>query len=171
MEAVGMDGTKNQPALFNSDVETAIRSLAVLEAMYPRRCNLSELTWFDHVVVNTGDFVGGPSSLHPKVAVSTGEFLVRRHLVSEGLRILRLLHLVDELHENDGIFYEAGEEAPQFLSMLIVPYHAQLKIRAKWVAEKFHNMTTDQIEVEIRDTVGRWVSEVQVAVFPVGAQP
>ena len=34
--------------LFNSDVETGIRALILLEALHPRACNIAELTWFDY---------------------------------------------------------------------------------------------------------------------------
>jgi hypothetical protein len=36
---------------FNSTLETGIRALVVLEAFYPRRCDLMEMTWLDHLVV------------------------------------------------------------------------------------------------------------------------
>ena len=52
---------------FNSTLETGIRALVVLEAFHPRRCDLLEMTWLDHLVVHTGDLddPDAPSSLRP----------------------------------------------------------------------------------------------------------
>jgi len=64
---------------FNSTLETGIRALVVLEAFYPRHCDLMEMTWFDHLIVHTGDIDGQdvPESLHPDLPNRTGELLAR----------------------------------------------------------------------------------------------
>lgn len=157
--------------LFNSDVETAIRILILLDAMHPRRCHIAELTWFDYVVVNSGLFDGGPTSLHPNTEVVTGELLVRRHTIQRGLRLLLLQHLVDESHEPTGITYTAGEEAPPFLDRLSATYHRQLKFRANWLAGSFGSMTADQIEAAIEAAIGRWTAHLQTQSFPAGVHP
>ena len=159
------------PALFNSDVETGIRSLIILDAMHPRRCNIAELTWFDYVVVNSGQFDGGPPSLHPPSEVATGELLVRRHTIQRGLRLLELLHLADESHESSGITYAAGEEAPPFLDRLTAAYHQELKLRASWLAAAFGPMTSEQIEGAIEAAIGRWTAHLQTESFPTGVHP
>lgn len=50
--------------LFNSPLETGVRAVVVLNAAYPKAFDLSQVTWFDHLVVHTSD-IGGPKSLHP----------------------------------------------------------------------------------------------------------
>ena len=50
--------------LFNSTLETGVRSVVILDALHPRAFDLAHLTWFDHLVVHTSD-IGGPGSLHP----------------------------------------------------------------------------------------------------------
>lgn len=166
-----MEGMKSSPALFNSDVETGIRTLIVLDALHPRRCVISELTWFDYVVVNSGQFDGGPPSLHPTTEVATGELLVRRHTIQRGLRLLRLLHLVDECHEDVGITYSACDEAPPFLDRLSSSYHRELKLRASWLAVVFGPMKSEQIEATIEAAIGRWTAHLQTQSFPTGVHP
>jgi hypothetical protein len=83
----------NSP-LFNSSLETGVRAVVVLDAAFPRAFDLSQLTWLDHLVVHTAD-IGGPDSLHPDIPQRTGELLVRRRLVEDGLTLMRRLHLVD----------------------------------------------------------------------------
>lgn len=157
--------------LFNSDVETGIRALIVLEALHPRECNIAELTWFDYVIVNTGQFDDGPPSLHPATAIVTGELLVRRHTIQRGLRLMQLLHLVQESHGASGITYAAGEEAPLFIDRLVATYHAELKSRAQWLADAFGKMSSEEIETAIDAAIGRWTAHMQTDAFPSGMQP
>jgi hypothetical protein len=157
--------------LFNSDVETGIRALIVLDALHPRECNIAELTWFDYVIVNTGQFEHGPPSIHPATAIVTGELLVRRHSIQRGLQMMQLLHLVQEAHGESGITYLAGEEAPLFIDRLVTSYHLQLKSRASWLASTFGDKRSDQIEAAIEAAIGRWTAHMQTDAFPTGMQP
>lgn len=169
METVEHNVIHDPQALFNNDVEAAIRALVILEALYPRTCNLSELTWFDHALISTGDFSDGPSSLHPASAIATGEMLVRRDIVKAGLRILVRLHLIDETFDESGISYQSGEEAPSFLDLLKSPYNCGLKSRAEWLSNRYRDKTASEIESDIRQTVDRWTSEI-IAEEPHGLQ-
>lgn len=159
------------PLLFNSDVETGLRTLIVLEALHPRHCSLSELVWFDYVVVNTGLFDGGPESLHPQSDVATGELLVRRHVLQAGIRLLRLLHLAHEIPTSDGYVYVSGEEAPAFLDRLGTRYHSSLKVRAEWLARVFSSVARDEIKRVLDDALGKWTAQLQTEAFPIGVHP
>lgn len=149
--------------LFNSPVETGLRTLVVLEAMYPRPCRLSELTWFDHAVVHTSD-LGGPPSLHPDLDSSVGELLVRRKLIEEALSLLQQLHLVETCYDEQGVSFVPGEESPALVELLSSPYNQKLRACAEWVAANFRDLRTDQIEDVFADRVGRWTAEFQRAV-------
>jgi len=149
------------PHPFNSTLETGIRTLVVLEALYPRQCDLIELTWLDHIVVHTGDFGGDdvPESLHPDLPNRTGELLVRRQLVERSLRLMQQVHLVTVVDTETGIHFCASEEAPSYLDLLQSPYSAQLKRRAEWMAKRFGGLTSAQIRELVEDKIGRWTAE------------
>jgi len=102
--------------LFNSALETGVRAVVVLDAVFPRFFDLAHLTWFDHLVVHTLD-IGGPSSLHPDIPQRTGELLVRRRLVEEGVNLMRRLHLIDAEISEKGVRYQAREEASAFVDL------------------------------------------------------
>ena len=150
---------------FNSTLETGIRALVVLEAFYPRCCDLIEMTWFDHLVVHTGDLDvhNVPESLHPDLPNRTGELLVRRQLVERSLRMMQQMHLVDVIETKAGIEFRASEEAPSYLDLLQAPYSLALKQRAKWMANYFSGLETAEIRTLIDSRIGRWVAEFQVA--------
>lgn len=155
---------------FNSTLETGIRALVVLEAFYPRRCDLLEMTWLDHLVVHTGDLDGRdvPASLHPDLPNRAGELLVRRQLVEKSMRLMQQMHLIDVIETEDGIAFGASEEAPSYLDLLQAPYSLALKERARWMAERFAGMPTAEMRALIESRIGRWAAEFRVDESPAG---
>lgn len=144
------------PILFNSTIETGIRAVIVLNALYPRACGLAEVTCFDHVVVHSGDLDDGPESLHPALPPRAGELVVRRGLIGESLRLMCQMHLVDERHDEDGIRFVASDDAPSFLRLMQAPYSQSLKQRADWIADRFRTMTEGEVETFVTGLVDRW---------------
>jgi hypothetical protein len=146
--------------LFNGALETGVRAAVVLNAVYPRSFDLSHLTWFDHLVVHTAD-IGGPPSLHPDIPQRTGELLVRRRLVEDGINLMRRLHLVDAQTTKTGVLYQAREEASAFSDSLRSAYGQELKERADWLANYIGNKSEKEIVALIADRIGRWSVEFQ----------
>jgi hypothetical protein len=157
----------DDPPLFNSSLETGVRAVVVLDAAYPRAFDLSQLTWLDHLVVHTSD-IGGPDSLHPDIPQRTGELLVRRRLVEDGLNLMRRLHLVDSDTTEDGIVYSARDEASAFVESLRSPYARGLRQRAEWLAQYLSKTSRDDLAKLISDRIGRWAVEFQGEVSPQG---
>jgi hypothetical protein len=155
------------PPLFNSSLETGVRSVVVLDAAFPRAFDLSQLTWLDHLVVHTAD-IGGPDSLHPDIPQRTGELLVRRRLVEDGLNLMRRLHLVDSNINKDGIVYSAREEAAAFVESLRSVYARELKHRAAWLAQYLTRTSRNDLANLISERIGRWAVEFQGEVGPQG---
>lgn len=157
-----LDHTPTEPAHpFNSTLETGIRALVVLEAFHPRRCDLLEMTWLDHLVVHTGDLDGQdvPESLHPDLPNRAGELLVRRQLVEKSLQLMQQVHLVEVYETEEGIAFGASEDAPSYLDLLQTPYSLALKERAGWMAERFAGLKTDEIRALIETRIGRWTAD------------
>lgn len=152
---------------FNSTLETGIRALVVLEAFYPRHCDLMEMTWFDHLVVHTGDLEGQdvPESLHPDLPNRAGELLVRRQLVERSLRIMQQMHLVEVFETESGIEFCASEETPCYLDLLQAPYSLALKQRANWMASRFSGLETNEMRALIESRIGRWTAEFRAEVM------
>ncbi|MGL9620221.1 hypothetical protein QRQ56_19570 [Bradyrhizobium sp. U531] len=156
------EGPRSHP--FNSALETGIRALVILEAFHPRLCDLTELTWFDHLVVHTGDIPGEdvPISLHPDLPNRTGELLVRRRLIEDSLRLMQRMHLVDVVDGAEGIGFTASEDAPSFLALLKAPYTLELKKRAAWLAAHFASLSKATIRDLVDEKIGRWTAEFRI---------
>lgn len=154
------DSRRGEPELFNSPLETGVRTLVVLNAAHPRAFDLGHLTWFDHLVVHTAD-VGGPASLHPDVPQRTGELLVRRRLIDGGISLMRRMHLIDVVADDAGIAYRASDEAPAFIELMRATYSRTLIDRAQWLADHILILTPKEIEQLIAERIGRWAVEFQ----------
>jgi hypothetical protein len=153
-----MTAVEDNVELFNSPLETGIRALVVLNAAHPVAFDLSQLTWFDHLVVHTGD-IGGPDSLHPDVPHRSGELLVRRPVIEASLTLMRRLHLIDVVVSDDGIMYRAGDEAYPFVELMRSPYARALKERATWLAANICTMSPARLERLVAKRIGRWTVE------------
>lgn len=157
---------------FNSTLETGIRALVVLEAFHPRRCDLLEMTWLDHLVVHTGDLddPDAPSSLHPDLPNRAAELVVRRPLVESSLRLMQQLHLVDVFENEDGITFGASDDAPIYLDLLQAPYSVALKERAQWMAGRFANEPAAAMRRKMEQRIGRWTADFRVEQLFTGAR-
>jgi hypothetical protein len=146
---------------FNTPLETGVRSVGLLSALYPKAFDLQRLVAFDYLVVHTAD-VGGPVSLHPELPMRNAELLVRRELVERGLLLMLSRKLVERVVDASGIAYRAGEIADVFLSSLTTEYMAQLQLRAQWVAETFGEMPEHEFRKLMQDNFDKWVEQFHV---------
>jgi hypothetical protein len=154
------DGRFEPVSLFNGPLETGVRSVVILDSAYPTAFDLAHLTWLDHLVVHTADF-DGPESLHPDVPQRTGELLVRRRLVEEGLKLMARVHLVVGVSSAEGILYQATEEGTAFVDSIRSAYGCALKQRAAWLATKIAAMSSEELAALIEARIGRWAVEFQ----------
>lgn len=156
-----MEEVREPPGLlFNSALETGVRSVVILNAVYPQSLDLTRLTWLDHLVVHTAD-IDGPPSLHPDIPQRTGELLVRRNLIRAGLKLMEQLHLIEEQLSDQGIAYIARDEAAPFVAGMRTEYSVELKARAEWIASYVKSQSQLDLAALIADRIGRWAVEFQ----------
>jgi len=84
----------NYSLTFNSPLEVGLRSLALLVAGYPKVFDLNHLVLFDFIAIHTEQF-GGVTNLHPENRYHNTELLVRRPIISEGLRLFASKGLIE----------------------------------------------------------------------------
>ncbi|TWC20673.1 MULTISPECIES: ABC-three component system middle component 2 [unclassified Pseudomonas] len=147
-------------SLFNSPIETGVRSLVILNATYPSSHDINELVWFDHLVVHSAD-LGGPPSIHPKLPQRSGEILVRRELVQNGLNLMQKFGLISVVPSSSGICYQATEKAYPLVQLLSSEYSNTLKDRAKWLAVTVASLSKVDLRSVITSKIGNWAVEFQ----------
>lgn len=151
----------SKPLLFNSPLETGVRSVVLLDAAAPKAYDLTHLTWLDHLVVHTDDLPEGEPSLHPDIPQRSGELVVRRSVVEEGLKLMARLHMVEVQYTEEGILYAATEEASLFVQLVRTEYGRTLKQRAAWLVNYVMHSDPQLLVNLIQEKVGRWTVEFQ----------
>lgn len=146
---------------FNTPLESGLRSLVLLTEAFPEFYDLQRLVFFDYLIVHSADAPEGPTSLHPGTPHRSGEVLVRRGIVEDGLTFLLDRGLVEQRFEARGILYGATEYASPFLDCLRAPYTVSLKERAKWVVQKFGGYTDEALKQFFSENLDRWGSEFE----------
>lgn len=146
--------------LFNTPVESGVRSLIVLEAVKPRSCDVQRMVVYDYLLVHSADVERGPESLHPPSPLRTGELLVRRQLVERGLELVFRKGLAEKNYDpSAGIVYRASELACPFLEYFQSAYAKQARLIASWIAETFSDLTDDALRSFADQNLGKWGTE------------
>ena len=146
--------------VFNSALETGVRSMVILAANFPAALDLQRLVDLDYLVVHSGD-VNGPESLHPPLPMREGELLVRRKIIESGLSLMMSRGLITRIAGKEGIVYQASEYAKPFVDSLATPYMCSLMDRANWVATTFGNMDTTELHYLISSFFDKWTTQFQ----------
>lgn len=154
--------------IFNSALETGLRSLCVLSAGGSNQYDLQQLLAFDHIVVHSGDLLDGPASLHPKTSQRNGELLVRRPLVTNGLNLMGSKGLLGRQPDANGIKYSASEVTEVFLDSLTNKYVKELRERAAWAVEVFSELDDELFYKVFNTAFDRWTSEFQFSEINIG---
>lgn len=151
---------KKKISPFNSSLETGIRSLTLLEAVYPKSLDLQRLVEYDYLAVHSGD-AGGPESLHAPLPLRTGEILVRRGIIESGLSLMKSRNLAKQIPTKEGIQYYATDATGAFLRALSTPYITRLRKCANWVAEQFGGSSDEELLVITRQLFDKWTTQFQ----------
>ena len=158
-----MSETLHSDFIFNSALETGVRSICILVADLSNKFDIQQLLALDHIVVHTGDIENAPPSLHPNILQRSGELLVRRPLIENGLVLMESKRLVQKVITPDGFYYCATELASVFIESLTNEYIKELSQRAQW-AVTMYNDYGDRLFSEIFNSAfDRWRNEFQTA--------
>lgn len=154
--------------IFNSALETGLRSICVLDAGAPKDYDLNQLLAFDHIVVHSGDINGGPTSLHPNTSQRNGELLIRRPLVLNGLLLMQSKGLLERGARDHGIVYRASDLSHVFLNSLENEYVSKLRQRATWAVESLESFGQEVFYSIFNTAFDRWTSEFQLSELQIG---
>lgn len=158
----------NSNYIFNSPLETGIRSVCILAADPHCSYDLQQLLALDHLVVHTGDLENAPSSLHPNVGQRNGELLVRRPLVEQGLILMEHKMLVNKTVKSKGFYYEATDLSNVFLESLTNNYIGNLFTRARWIVDLYKDKGDNFFSEVFETAFDRWGKEFQIATISTG---
>lgn len=153
------ESKKNTRRPFNSPLESGLRSLFILSEIHPKFQDLQRLVYYDYLLIHSNDVENGPQSLHPPIPHRSGEWLVRRNLVSEGLDLMYSRQLVNKRFSTNGITYGATELTTPFLRYLTSDYAQSIRHNAQWVAYTFEAFSDEELRNFMSGHLGRWGAE------------
>lgn len=145
---------------FNGPLETGVRAVFVLHAIFPRAVDLNRLTAMDYLVVRTS-VLDGPADLHPPTPIMSPVTQVRRKSVQSAVALMMSRGLIEQVVDQSGILFQAGDNAEFFVTALQTPYLLQLHDRAEWLADYFQNYSNEAFDELMRNLLTNWVSEFQ----------
>jgi hypothetical protein len=148
------------PLLFNSPLETGVRTLMLLVAAHPSGFDLDRLVQLDHLVVHIGD-LGLGESLHPNTPRRATEMIVRRKVVQDGLLLMESRGLADRQATGDGVTYHASDAAAEFIGWLKSGYMRQLQRDAAALIRYLGQIGPKEFERQVAEHFERWSMEFQ----------
>ena len=144
---------------FNSAVEIGLRTLVLLSEGYPQTYSVQQLVVFDYLLVHSDDIPGGPIGLHPQTPYRSGELMIRRGVIQEGLLLYQSRGLIEKCYRDSGVLYMATDRSAGFLDVLDAEYVAALRDRALWLLETF-GLSSEQELTQLADrNLGKWGAE------------
>lgn len=157
----------NGPAIrftepFNGPIEIGLRAVAILCEAYPQAMSLQRLVIFDYLIVHSDDLPGGPLGLHPKTPHRSGELLVRRQVLQDGLALFQSRGLVLQVYTAQGVLFSASESSAAFLDVLTAPYANELRKRAVWLQSTLGEVSDADLESLARKHIRDWGAEFEM---------
>jgi hypothetical protein len=154
--------TKRYVAPFNGPLEIGLRTIVILNEVYPEAYSLERLVIFDYLVVHSDDIDGGPEGLHPQTPHRSGELLVRRNAIQKGLYLYMSRNLVERRYHSSGIVYTATEHTGAFLDTLEAEYTYALRDRAVWLVNRLGAMANTKLDEFISSHIDKWGAEFEM---------
>ncbi len=151
---------KKKTKLFNSPTEIAIRALLILSAIPLEKMDFQRILYLDYLLVNSGDFVGGPASLHPCVPSRKSAVGIRRKDLADGMDLLVSRELIrKEFSSTSGVIYQATDLSNHFLKYLTGLHYSFLLERSKWLITHFKEANSAELAQIIGVNNGEWSAE------------
>jgi len=145
---------------FNGPIEIGLRALVILTEAFTAAYSLQRLVISDYLVVHSDD-ADGPRGLHPKTPRRSGELLVRRESLQQGLLLYQSRGLIEHRYDLDGFMFTATEASAAFIDVLESQYVSNLRLRARWLVSRFRGTTDEELDDFVKKQIGNWGAEFE----------
>lgn len=145
--------------LINSSLEVGLRVLILLDSNYPKTMDIDRLIIYDYLIIHTEDVEVGVKSLHPSTPHRSGELLVRRQLIQEGIRLMESRELIQRHYTSNGIVFGANLLTGPFINYFESEYSRSLKANALLIKEKFEHFNYKDLKTYVMNNLDSWGGE------------
>ncbi len=136
----------NNINIFNNPVEISLRILILLNIDINNEYNIEKLTYFDYLMMHSGDIDDAPDSILPNSPYRFFEFHVNKENISQSVEFLWRKGLVDISYNANGIFYKANRLTNLFVTTIQNELCEQLKHTASWVVDNFYKYSENDLK-------------------------
>ncbi len=145
--------------LFNTPLEVGLRCLVILNELEGKAIDLQRIIYLDYLLVHYGDIDSNYESLHPATPYRSGEILIKRDLVNQGLLLMLRKKLVEVEYGHNGILYKTPPYCEVFLNHFESKYMSQLRAMSKVLLERFSSYSDEELKEFMMDHIDRWGGE------------
>ncbi|MEI8389301.1 MAG: ABC-three component system middle component 2 [bacterium] len=150
-----MNKNKHLP-IFNNFMEISLRIAILLSELDGKYCDLNRLTYYDYLLIHSGDIENAPESLHPENPFRIGDVLARRELIKKAVEFLCKKQLITTNFNENGIVYSSSSLTKVFINHLDSSYSEKTKGIAKWIASEFHLYGDKELSEYITNNLHKW---------------
>lgn len=146
--------------VFNTSVEIGVRILVILNESR-KALDLQQLIYYDFLVLHYGDVSTEHTSLHPSNPLHSTEFIVKRKVIQEAIKLVARKGLLSVIYSNTGILYQANDNTSKFLEYFESSYFIKLRHFANLVASRFENYSEVELRKYFMDNFEQWKGEFE----------
>lgn len=123
--------------IYNSYLEIGLRILIILNSLEGKSCNIDKLTYYDHLLLHSGDVIDGPKSILPESPFRYFEYSVKKQGITDSVDFLWRKGLISVDYQDNGIYYKSNRLTELFLDSFESELYKELKETASWVVKNF----------------------------------
>ncbi|MCK2005126.1 hypothetical protein MZM54_27485 [[Brevibacterium] frigoritolerans] len=151
--------TNRNVTVFNTPMEVGLRALIMLNELSPELLDLKRLVIYDYLVTHSKDVDDDMESLHPSVPNRSGEIIIKRKVMQDGINLMYSRELLDIVYTNNGVCYKANGLSKYFINYFDSSYAREMKQYTKWLHVKFSHYSDEELNDYINVNVSKWGSE------------
>lgn len=151
--------SKRNTNVFNTPIEVGLRALIILNEVSPISMDLNQLVIYDYLVTHSSDVDSSKEGLHPSIPHRSGEIIIKRKVMQEGINLMYSKELLDIEYTQKGVYYKANELSSYFIKHLDSSYAQGVIQYSRWVSEKFEHYSDADLYEYVNKNISRWGSE------------
>lgn len=153
--------SKRNINVFNTPIEIGLRALIILNELPQESIDLNRLVIYDYFVTHSSDFNEGEdmNSLHPPSPHRSGELIIKRKVMQEGINLMYSRELLDIEYTKDGIYYKANQLSSYFVNYLDSAYALNLIKCSRAVIQRFKQYSDKELNLFVKINIPKWGSE------------
>ncbi|TYS17098.1 hypothetical protein FZC78_10810 [Rossellomorea vietnamensis] len=151
--------TNRDTFVFNTPLEVGLRALMILNELSPSLIDLNRLVIYDYLVTHSSDVDTNVESLHPSIPNRSGEIIIKRKVMQEGIDLMYSRELVEIVYTKGGVSYRANDLSAYFIDYFDSIYAREIRNYSHWLNETFSHLSDKELEEYIDENIHKWGSE------------